>query len=270
MHYQRNGADNNTYYKKFLAYVETIETYGGKGSIGIIPTLVTAKIKALAANGRIKDAANPSNTERKLAISQVQDEYLGALMLSGSNRKRFSYLRMDLRNQYGYGNDNYPKSADQCLAPINRWQQHTPSRPKCGEPTAAPAPAASPTPTEEALVFAQESGDAMPPKDDSSSSKGSSISTTKSCRPSAIRCKSCGQLGHASSVCPAQKMPPAQIHAMNTDNTSRASNEDSVIILAQLTEAAPALNDCNAINKDVLLLDSQSTVDLFSNPAHVA
>jgi len=55
---------------------------------------------------------------------------------------------------------------------------------------------------------------------------------------------------------------------MNADDASDASDEESVIILAQLADAPPLTR--TVINKDFLLLDSQSTVDLFSNPDHVA
>ena len=126
MHYQCDGVDNNTYHKEFIAHVETLETYGGMGSIGIIPNFVAARIKLLAAEGQIKDVAKPTTAERDMAIMQIRDEYLGALMLSGCNRERFSHLRTDLQNQFGYGTDNYPKSPDQCLALLNRWQQHAP------------------------------------------------------------------------------------------------------------------------------------------------
>ena len=271
MHYQRDGVDNNTYYKEFIAHVETIETYGGMGSIGIIPTFVTARLKLLAAEGKVKDATKPTPAERDMAIMQIRDEYLGALMLSGCNRERFSHLRTDLQNQFGYGTDNYPKSPDQCLALLNRWQQHAPTRTRRGEPPAvAPPSAPAPKPADqEALVFAQDAGGAKPPKNDSSSSKGSSDSSMSRRQPTAVRCKSCGQLGHASSVCPdRKKFPPAQIHAMNADDASVASDEESVIILAQLDDTPPPAR--TAIDKDFLLLDSQSTVDLFSNPNHVA
>ena len=38
--YQRDGMDNASYHKEFMAHVETIETYGGMGAIAITPTLV--------------------------------------------------------------------------------------------------------------------------------------------------------------------------------------------------------------------------------------
>jgi hypothetical protein len=63
-------------------------------------------------------------------------------------------------------------------------------------------------------------------------------------------------------VCPNTK-PPAQVHAMTESNdTSEASDTSSVIILTQQTARRP-------INPNYLLLDSQSTVNLFSNPRHV-
>jgi hypothetical protein len=57
------------------------------------------------------------------------------------------------------------------------------------------------------------------------------------------------------------------------DDASDASNEESVIILAQFNEAILVKDDSAAkhhpINTNLVLLDSQSTVDLFSNPDHV-
>jgi hypothetical protein len=65
-----------------------------------------------------------------------------------------------------------------------------------------------------------------------------------------------------SAVCPNTKSP-AQGHAMTESNdASEASNTSSVIILTKQTARHP-------INPNYLLLDSQSTVNLFSNPKHV-
>ena len=78
-----------------------------------------------------------------------------------------------------------------------------------------------------------------------------------------VRCLSCGKLGHTSFVCP-NKKPPAQVHAMTTDadDASVPSDTSSVILIAQT-------NTRTSIDPDFLLLDSQSTVNLFSNPDHV-
>ena len=97
------------------------------------------------------------------------------------------------------------------------------------------------------------------PSDDNSShdSKPLSKKSTNVC------CKSCGQLDHMSAVCP-NNTPPAQVHAMTkTDDALKASNASRVIMLTQQTDHCP-------INPNYLLLNSQSTVNLFSNPEHVS
>jgi hypothetical protein len=100
-YYQRDGVDNHTLHCEFMSFVETIETYGGLGTIGIIPILLEEKIKELHKQGLIADATTPTDDKRVLAVGAVREEYLAALMISRANRDRFSLLRMDLQNQYG-------------------------------------------------------------------------------------------------------------------------------------------------------------------------
>jgi hypothetical protein len=97
--------------------------------------------------------------------------------------------------------------------------------------------------------------------DDTLLSKGSHFTMSK--KPTNVCCHSFGKLGHTLALCPKAK-PPAQVHAMaaDADNASIASVALGVIILTQ-NEA------CSSINPNLLLLDSQSTVNLFSNPHHV-
>jgi hypothetical protein len=54
-HYQKDGIDNHTYHREFLAFVETIETYGGVGAVGVIPTFLETRLRRspLMARSRI-------------------------------------------------------------------------------------------------------------------------------------------------------------------------------------------------------------------------
>jgi hypothetical protein len=63
-------------------------------------------------------------------------------------------------------------------------------------------------------------------------------------------------------VC-AESRPPEQVHTIGAkvDNAPVASDAFSVIVLAQQ-------DGWGAINPDYLLLDSQSTINLFANPNH--
>jgi hypothetical protein len=82
--YQKDGVDNHTYHHEFLSHIETIKTYGGLGAVGVIPTFLNAVLKDIERNGVISNAKNPSDAKQAQAIKAIHDEYLGALMLSGS------------------------------------------------------------------------------------------------------------------------------------------------------------------------------------------
>ena len=152
-----------------------------------------------------------------------------------------------------------------------------------------------PTPTTDAsgttipvsFVFAQgaDSRNQGKPSSNSTSGKKSSKGSTGSSSSSLVKpypkitkvfCKNCGKLCHMTSLCPELKPPPAQTHAMATgqDDASDSSEEESVIILTQFDKALFAQESTSPatrrpINSDLLLLDSQSTVHLFSRPEHV-
>ena len=280
-YYQRDGVDNTAYHREFMAHVKTIETYGGIGAIGVVPTFVTQELKNMEVNGNCLDAANPSETELATAKATVRDEFLAGLMLSGANRDRYNALRYELANQYGFGNDLYPKTVDQCLTMLNRRKDAAPRTPRTPQPPRDPTPKPA---EDEALVFAQgadkskSSTDKKPRPDSKGSTSSSSMSASGKAMPkiTKVYCKNCGKLGHMSTVCPDLKPPPAQIHAMTSghDDASESSDDESVIILTQYDEAllAQASDHQPArrqINSDLLLLDSQSTVHLFSHPEHV-
>jgi hypothetical protein len=272
-YYQKDGVDNHTYHREFLAHVETIETYGGLGAVGVTPTFITAKLKEMSETTppTVSDITAPTDTERAAAIKAVRDEYLAALMLSGCNKDKYTSLRTDLRNDFAFGDDRYPKSIDQCLSLINRWAiTTTPTSPRAATKPTQPVNDGKP---EEALVFAQ--GDSKfnnntkkSGSSDSSSHSSLSLSasTTKPHRVTNVRCLNCGQLGHTSAVCPNKKpaKPPAQIHAMaDIDDASIASDASSVIILTQHKDGP----NRSPISSDYLLLDSQSTLSEIASCA---
>ena len=42
-YYQKDGVDNHTFHREFVAHVETLETYSGVGVVGVVPTFLTEK-----------------------------------------------------------------------------------------------------------------------------------------------------------------------------------------------------------------------------------
>jgi len=280
--YQRDGMDNATYHKEFMAHVETIETYGGMGAIAITPTLVKQKLIDMVSDSTCTDPNIPSAAELATAHKLVRDEFLAALMLDGAHRERYGALRNELTNQYGFGNDLYPKTVDQCLTMMNRRLDASTNRPQRGQQHQKPEQSIKQE--EEALVFAQGTSDKHPSKgqqqrEDAPSTKTSSssgsVSRRSTAKPTKVICRLCGKEGHVSAVCPQRKPPPDQIHAMTAgqDDASESSDDESILILAQVDEELILTQgDTPArapIDSNLVLLDSQSTVNLFSRPEHV-
>ncbi len=92
MQYQKDTINNHTYHWEFLAHIETIETYGGIRAVGVVPTFLATKIKELTDVRTITDADNPTDAKRVIAIAAICEEYLAALMLSGTHREHFGDL----------------------------------------------------------------------------------------------------------------------------------------------------------------------------------
>ncbi len=142
-----------------------------------MPIFLTMKIKKLAADSLIANPANPLDVERALAMSSVRDEFLAALMLSGAHLEHFGGLQTNLKNQYGYGDDRYPKTIDNCLSLLNRWQPFKDPQPKTPRNLCTPAnPSDKDKVEDKALAFAQDGKKSGATQDDNSSSrKGGSV-----------------------------------------------------------------------------------------------
>ena len=162
-------------------HIETIETYGGTGAIGITLAFVAQKLHEMHAAGDCHDVARLTPDELAITHKCVREEFLAALMLSGANRDRYSALRTELSNQCTFGNHLYPKTVDQCLTMMTRRMNSTPRQPR-GPPRHPPIKQLIKT-EDKALVFAQ--GTDKPSTDNKkndSFSKGSSSSGSVSCR----------------------------------------------------------------------------------------
>jgi hypothetical protein len=242
--------------------------------IGVTPTFFTVKLKELAAAGEVFSATAPIDAERIAAIKLVRHKFLGCLMLSGANRDCYAALKTGLHNQYGYGKDLYPKSPDQCLTLLNRRSNAPTWSPCHKEPKPAPIKQ-----EEDALVFAQgtsKKSGAQKQKGDGSRASSLVSSSPSKPRVTNVWCRTCNTLGHTLSICLESK-PPTQIHVMlaAADDSSVASDkEKSVIIIRQIHTFHVGTNPDyllaqdvpgSAIDSDLVLLDSQLTVDLFAN-----
>lgn len=265
LYFQKDGIDNQTYHREFMAHIETIETYGGFGAIGVVPSILETTLKAMEAEGTIADADNPTQADLKKATEKVREEYLAALFLSGANSARYESLREHLSNLYAMGDDKYPKTVVACLAMLDRYSNKATAR---GRPHLKPPAPVKHEPDD--VVFAQSSSprkqqqkekrDPLSNPDDDASTNTSKTNKSASKRHPTIKCLRCGQVGHVSTSCPTSI--PEQLHTMADDASTKSADSDNIFILAQSDSAG-------TVNKNYVLLDSQSTVNQFVNPAHV-
>jgi hypothetical protein len=70
-HYQKDTVNNHTYHWEFLTHIKTIETYGGVGVVGVVPTFLATKIKELADARMITDADNSADVEPTIAVAAI-------------------------------------------------------------------------------------------------------------------------------------------------------------------------------------------------------
>ncbi len=175
-YYQKDGVSNTDYHREFMAHVETIETYGGVGAIRIVPAFVTQELIKMKTEGSCLDPKVPTDDKLATAKATVRDKFLAGLMLSGANYNRYNILRYELANQYGFGNDLYPKTVDQCLTMLNRHKDAAPRGPRNPHQQQQQQRDAAPKQEDEALVFAQgaDSRNQGKPSSDSTSGKKSS------------------------------------------------------------------------------------------------
>jgi hypothetical protein len=192
-----------------MANIKTTETYGGLGAVENIPTFIAQKMEDMHAEGTLADSDAPTDDEWVEAMKAVCEEFLSVLMLSGVNRDKYSALKNELANQYGFGNYLYPKSVDQCLTMLNRCMD----TPICLQPCPQQPPKTPPTVEDEALVFVQGSHKKPNKKpvakstEDAPSWKSSSSKSSSHHPVPKVMCCNCGLDGQMSSVCP-EKNPP--------------------------------------------------------------
>ncbi len=94
---------------EFIVLIDTIETYSSTSTISVIPTFVMQMLHNMQTAGTCTNPANPTKEKLTTAHKKVCDKFLATLMLSGANRDQYGALHIELANQYGFGNNLYPK-----------------------------------------------------------------------------------------------------------------------------------------------------------------
>ncbi len=231
--FQMNNQSNTDYHEDFIAMLEVMEEYGGAGSMRHVPNMSRKKIQSMG-----MDLGKATSDQLKQAKKTVRDKFLAALMLSRANGAKYNDLKRNMKENFVTGTSTYPKSPKGVLRIINAYQPPVGWNRRKQDARAG---------TEEGTMFAQ--------------AKGGDHSWKVR-----INCHKSGKKGHITQECPKNKeKEEKQMHA-NIEQDALTEEEDideGENIFVQHKERG-------VVNKNWMLLDSQSTVNQITNPAFLS
>ncbi|KAL7559814.1 hypothetical protein ACA910_003978 [Epithemia clementina (nom. ined.)] len=270
---KEKGTTNQEYLLQFTNVVEILDHCGARLDCddGVID-----KILANSA----ADPDNPTNAERTAAGVEARDWYLAFAFLAGADRTRYGRLLENLENDFLQGQDRYPKTVTAAYNLLVNWKQDPRNLIRMGGPV------------NDGVSFAVADTD-----DDVSTTTGTAHTTQSSGRGSAsgqgggrgghgghggrggrsnlshVQCFWCKQYGHYASNCTAD-ITAIQFSASQGEQPRNEEEETSQLtgsnslVSGQLEDHNTAYSFLHGhiIPASRILLDNQSTVDIFSNP----
>ncbi|MEL7196302.1 MAG: hypothetical protein AAFO96_27965, partial [Bacteroidota bacterium] len=245
-----------TYKTRFDAIVEQVEHVGA--IIGENPREVDMQFKQTVVDttktkGEQLDImmANVEGVERAKGI--VKEKFLAVAFLKGSDRQRFRLLIEDLENDYLRGSkDSWPTALHDAYSLMLNWKKNHVDEGK------------SINRGNDGVAFVQEG------KTFAQAAKEGGGSHGQKKDKSHIQCFACKQYGHyaGNPECPLTQLAKSNQHAMMNNGVAFQGNEedkgDSGMVFVTTHEVACNMSD-GQINHNWILLDNQSTVDVFAN-----
>jgi hypothetical protein len=250
---RQNNMSNHEYLQRFQNLVEVATSYNGQLHDQSIVHICTEKLHPGKTYISLSEA-------QKLAVQTASSElYLATMFIHQSDRRRFGKLSEELENSFTKGNDDYPDNLVSAYHLINEYKHYTPR---------------SAVPGSSGVEFAQKiekgNDNHNKNKDDSWQKKAT--------------CHHCGEVGHIRPNCPALKdADDKEPDVDKSDATSKdkktekkkkktsfaqqaAETDNESEPESQFTNFGFCTTTSNRINlREMMLLDNQSTVDLFCN-----
>ena len=244
-YYQMPGDSNAEHLKTFQSLVEVIEYYGG--SVVNEHALLSYE---LAKKDPTRTVENCTGSEKKEAKAICKTKNLAIAFLKRSDRKRYATLLTELENNYARGTDQLPTTitgAYNLLVNYKPIVQAQVRRQNTANPT-------------QEISFAQNSV---------------LIAGTDGNTYPRTTCFKCQKNGHLATYCPdniavvqnAVEVQNAVQLLQDTIEIDQVSDGESIEFTMTQLCAEISLNQANAthINKNWILLDSQSTASVFNN-----
>jgi hypothetical protein len=211
-----------------MAMLKVIEEYGGAGSITRFPNMLKQELET---NGT--DLSKATSEQLNDGKKTVREKFLAALMLSRANGAKYNDLKRGMKENFEMGTNKYPESPEAVLRILNAYQLPAGWNKRRQEAR---------TMSKEKAIFAQAKG-----RDSSWKSRQD--------------CFKCGKWVHIAQECPEKEGKEEQMHA-NVEADAGTVKED----LDQGENIFVQKKEGGGVNKNWVLLDSQSTADQVANP----
>jgi hypothetical protein len=240
------------YLDRFQNCIDVIEHCGG--SIGNEPAIVNE----ILISGGI-DPNNASQGEIAAAITVAQEKYLASLFLQGADKGRFGKLIEDLENAYTQGQDNYPKTVQDAYSLLTNWKDKNSTR--TSGPTNDGVSVTNVDGQEgDEIVLNTNGGEPM--------KKGRKVKD-QNAHPG-ITYHKCGIMGHYASDCAQdQDIQQTRTQMLMSGVASGEFDDQEELEFSFYSESSQRsvlLNQpTGLVPRDWILLDNQSTVDVFYN-----
>ena len=235
---QQQGQSADQYLEVLRGWAETIEYHKG----------IVAENYELVPD--TDDKGNKLTVSERTTISR--ERTLAILYIRGADPTRYGTLITELANMYAMGKNEYPVNLSSALSllvtyktPTNARERHPqsyPTQPAAGATNTPVTSAPPPAPETSALTFAQRA--ALP-----------KIAGSDGVTHDGITCYACQSIGHYSNSCPGPTKTQTIVAPAATTLTQYA------YMMAQADQVNVG------IDPNWILLDSQSTISIFCNPA---
>jgi hypothetical protein len=238
---QDKNSSAQDYYQKFKNQLEVVEHCGG--SIGYHDLIVDDLLQEQELT-----RSNANETQLEEVKTRAKEEYLACAFLHSADRKCYGKLIEDLENDYIQKNNKYPKTLVEAYNLLIHWKQDPKNLMR--------------------ILGSTSNGVAF------TNVREEQRTTTNGQDNSRITCWNCREMGHYSSSCPNKRRQQASgIQALLAGGveTEEYDNEEISFNFANITREAASVSATvhhqgAAVSKNWILLDNQSTVDVFCNP----
>lgn len=236
------------YLEHFTTAVEMMEHVGAS-------VLTDQGIADLIANGAPVTSA---------ILDQAKEEYLATAFFLGADRSRYGMLIQEAENDFGKGVDSYPKTVNKAYQQLLTWKHDPKYLVQLGGIA------------NEGVMFAHQGEE----NENSETvlanvgKKGSGNNNYKA----RVTCHNCQQKGHYASECTNPRVE--RVVNNDTNNTTDTDATNMLIsavesgefdcdeyMFAQGANNSSGIGEGKVIPKTWVLLDNQSTVDVFCNPS---